>query len=115
MYFPYQSCFYSPTDAQLIVLKTILKFTLKQLPTCFRAVTPSSGRALFLKTILKFTLKQLPTCFGAVTPSSGRALFMLAKVTVVKITNSLLPNSATYTHQEGPTNIRVYAVTSPLN
>jgi hypothetical protein len=41
---------------------------------------------IVLKTILKFTLKQLPTCFGAGTPSSGSALFMLAKVTVVKIT-----------------------------
>jgi len=29
--------------------------------------------------ILKFTLKQLPTYFGAVTPSSGSALFVLAK------------------------------------
>ena len=38
-----------------------------------------------------------PTCFGAVTPSSGSALFVLAKVT--------LPNSATYIHQQGPTNI----------
>ena len=38
---------YSPTNAKVIVLKTILKFTLKQLPTCFGVtVTPSSGSAL---------------------------------------------------------------------
>jgi len=46
---------------------------------------------IVLRTILKFTfkfkLKQLPTCFGAF-PKLG-----------------LLPNSATYTHRQGPTNI----------
>jgi hypothetical protein len=51
---------YSPTEAPVIVLKLILKFTLKQL----RHVSVLS-----------------------VTPSSGSALFVLAKVTVVKIAN----------------------------
>jgi len=43
--------YYSPTNAQVIVLKPILKFAMA------------------------------PTCFGAVTPSSGSSLFVLAKVT----------------------------------
>jgi hypothetical protein len=51
--------FYSPTEAQLIVLKNIIK--------------------IYIKTA--------PTCFCAVTPSSGGALFLLAKVTVIKIIN----------------------------
>jgi hypothetical protein len=51
--------FYSPTDAQLDNIKNSFK--------------------IYIKTPL--------TCFGAVTPSSGSALFVLAKVTVVKITN----------------------------
>ena len=38
-----------------------------------------------LKLTLKLILKQLPTCFGAVTPSSGSALLVVAKATVVKI------------------------------
>ena len=38
---------YSPTDAQLNCLKTVLKFTLKR-ATCFGAVTPSSGSVLFV-------------------------------------------------------------------
>jgi hypothetical protein len=42
---------------------------------------------IVLKTILKFTLKQLPACFGAVTPSSGSAIYEPAKVTVVKTAN----------------------------
>jgi hypothetical protein len=54
--------FYSPTDAQVNCLKTILKFT------------------------LKLTLKQLLHA-SVQSPSSGSALFELAKVTVVKIIN----------------------------
>jgi hypothetical protein len=53
--------FYSPTNAQVIVLKK--------------------------KNYIKIYIKIVPTCFGAVTPSSGSALFVLAKVTVVKILN----------------------------
>jgi hypothetical protein len=53
---------YSRTDAQVIVLKTILKFA------------------------LKFTLKQLRHV-SVQSPSSGSALLELAKVTVVKINN----------------------------
>ena len=37
--------FYSPNDAQVTVLKTIVIYT-KIAPTCFDAVTPSSGSAL---------------------------------------------------------------------
>ena len=42
-----QSFIYSPTDALVSCLKkTVLKFTLKHLQTCFGVtVTPSSGRA----------------------------------------------------------------------
>jgi len=58
----YQSFFYSPTDVQVIVLKTILKFT------------------------LKLTSQQLQHA-SVQSPSSGSALFELAKVTVVKIIN----------------------------
>jgi len=46
-------------------------------------------QSVVLKTILKFTFKQIAlTCFGVtVTPSSGGALIVLTKVTVVKIAN----------------------------
>jgi len=37
---------YSPMKAQVIVLKIILKFTIKIAPTCSGAVTPSSGSSL---------------------------------------------------------------------
>jgi len=47
--------------------------------------SPTNAQVMVLKTVFKFTLKTAPTCFGAVTPSSGSALFVLAKVTVVKI------------------------------
>jgi hypothetical protein len=50
--------FYSPTNAQVTVLKN---------------------------SNIKIYSKIAPTCVGAVTPSSGSALFMLAKVTLVKI------------------------------
>jgi hypothetical protein len=39
------------------------------------------------KIYIKIDIKTAPTCFGAVTPSSGSALLMVAKVTVVKISN----------------------------
>ena len=52
--------FYSPTNAQVTVLK---------------------------KNSIKIYIKIVPTCFGAVTSSSRRALFVLAKVTLVKIVN----------------------------
>jgi hypothetical protein len=55
--------FYSPTDAQVSCLKNNFKI------------------------YIKIDITIAPTCFGAVTPSSGRAILMLAKVTVVKITN----------------------------
>jgi hypothetical protein len=35
--------FYSPIAAQVIVLKTTLKYYIKTAPTCFGAVTPSSS------------------------------------------------------------------------
>ena len=44
--------------------------------------SPTNALVIFLKTILKFTLKKAPTSFGAVTPSSGSSLFVLAKVTL---------------------------------
>jgi len=69
-YFTYIPCililskfFYSPTDAQVNCLKNNFKI------------------------YTKIDIKTAPTCFGAVTPSSGSALLVLAKVTVVKITN----------------------------
>jgi hypothetical protein len=44
-------------------------------------------KLIVLKTILKFTLKTAPIYFDAVTPSSGRALLALAKVADVKMAN----------------------------
>jgi len=55
--------FYSPTDAQVNCLKNSFKV------------------------YIKINIRIAQTCFGAVTPLSGSALLMLAKVTVVKITN----------------------------
>jgi hypothetical protein len=55
--------FYSRTDAQVNCLKNSFKV------------------------YIKINIRIAPTCFGAVTPSSGSALLILAKVTVVKITN----------------------------
>jgi hypothetical protein len=46
--------YYSPTNAQVIVLKTILKIYIKIAATCFGAVTPTSGSALFV--LAKVTL-----------------------------------------------------------
>jgi len=40
--------FYSPTTAQVIVLKNNIKIYIKIAPTCFATVTPSSGSALFV-------------------------------------------------------------------
>jgi len=39
------------------------------------------------KIYIKINIKTTATCFGAVTPSLGSALLVLAKVTVVKISN----------------------------
>ena len=47
--------------------------------------TPTNAQVIFLKSNIKIYIKMSPTCFGAVTSSSGSALFVLAKVTVVKI------------------------------
>jgi hypothetical protein len=60
--FPYQSFFYSRTDAQVNCLKKNFKI------------------------YIKIDTKTAPTYFGAITPSSGSALLVLAKVTVLKIT-----------------------------
>ena len=49
--------------------------------------SPTNAQVIVLKNSIKINIKTAPTCFGAVTPSSGRALFMLAKVTLVKIVN----------------------------
>jgi hypothetical protein len=49
--------------------------------------SPTSAQVIVLKTILKFALKIAPTRFGAVTPSSGKSFSVLTKVTVVKIAN----------------------------
>ena len=46
--------------------------------------SPSNAQVIFLKSNIKIYIKLAPTCFGAVTPSSGSALFVLAKVTFVK-------------------------------
>jgi len=59
------------------------------LPKFFHS--PTDAQVNFLKNYFniynKINIKTAPTCFGAVTPSSGSALLVLAKVTVVKITN----------------------------
>jgi len=46
--------FYSPTNAQVIVLKHNIKIYIKIAPTCFGAVTPSSGSSLSV--VVKVTL-----------------------------------------------------------
>ena len=50
-----------------------------------------------IKIYIKIYIKTAPTCFCAVTPSSGSAILETSG-------SSLLPNSATYAHQQGPTN-----------
>jgi hypothetical protein len=47
--------------------------------------SPTNAQVIVLKSILKCTLKTAPTRFGAVTPSSGNPFSVLAKVTVVKL------------------------------
>jgi hypothetical protein len=49
--------------------------------------SPTNAQVIVLKNNIKIYIKIAPTCLGAVTPSSGSALFMLVKVTVVKIVN----------------------------
>jgi len=47
--------YYSPTNAQVIVLKNSIKIYIKIALTCFGAVTPSSGSALSM-------LAEVPLC-----------------------------------------------------
>jgi hypothetical protein len=49
--------------------------------------SPTNAQVIVLKNYIKIYIKIAPTCFGAVTPSSRSTLFVLAKVTVVKIVN----------------------------
>ena len=49
--------FYSPTNAQVIVLKNNIKIYIKIAPTCFGAVTPSSGSALYVLAKVTLLLK----------------------------------------------------------
>jgi hypothetical protein len=55
--------------------------------------SPPNAQVIVLKSVLKFTLKYLRLFFGIVTPSSGRALFVLTKVTLVKIVKWCVINS----------------------
>jgi hypothetical protein len=48
--------YYSPTSAQVICLKKIIKIYIKMAPTCFCAVTPSSGSSLFMLAKVKLYL-----------------------------------------------------------
>ena len=45
----------------------------------------TNAQVTVLKNIIKIYTKIAPTCFGVDTPSSESALFVLAKVTLVKI------------------------------
>ena len=47
--------------------------------------SPTNAQVIVLENNIKIYIKRTPTCFGAVTPSSGSALSVLAKVTLVKI------------------------------
>jgi len=47
--------------------------------------SPTNAQVIVLKKNIKIYIKTAPTCFSAVAPSSGSALLVLAKVTVVKI------------------------------
>jgi len=44
--------------------------------------SPTNAQVIILKNNIKIYIKIAPTCFGAVTPSSGSALFVLARVTL---------------------------------
>ena len=52
------SVFYSPTNAQVIVLKNNIKIYIKIALTCFGTVTPSSGSALFANECTSDCLKK---------------------------------------------------------
>jgi hypothetical protein len=52
--------------------------------------SPTNAQVSVLKSNIKIYIKIDPTCFGAITPSSGSALFVLAKVTLVKIVNYVI-------------------------
>ena len=47
--------------------------------------SPTNAQVIVLKSDIKIYIKIAPTCLSAVTPSSGSELFVLAKVVVVKI------------------------------
>jgi hypothetical protein len=49
--------------------------------------SPTNAQVIVLKNGIKIYVKIALTCFGAVAPSSGSLLFVLAKVTLVKIVN----------------------------
>jgi hypothetical protein len=90
--------FYSPTNAQMIVLKTTLKFTLKQLRhVSVLSVTPSSGSVLFV--LAKVTLSKIAN-YG--TSVCGDVAGYISGSLLVR--SSLLPNSATYIHQASMNN-----------
>ena len=71
--------FYSPTNAQVIVLKNNIKIYIKIAPTCSGAVTPSSGSALFV--LAKVTLVKM--------------LLILTGVTLTSINNAVPEGGAT--------------------
>jgi len=47
--------------------------------------SPTNAQVIVLKNNIKIYIKIALTCFGAVTPPSGSALTMLAKVTLVNL------------------------------
>jgi hypothetical protein len=49
--------------------------------------SPTNAQVSVLKNNIEIYIKKAPTCFGAVKPSSGSALSVLAKVTPVKTAN----------------------------
>jgi hypothetical protein len=44
--------------------------------------SPTNAQVIVLKNNIEIYIKMTPTCFGAVTSSSGISLSMLAKVTL---------------------------------
>jgi hypothetical protein len=49
--------------------------------------SPTNAQVIVLRNNIKIYITTAPTCFGAVTPSSGSTLLVLAKLTLVKIVN----------------------------
>ena len=124
----YQSFIYSPTDAPVSSvkknnIKMYIKIYITTAPTCFGAVTPSSGSALLIflycktqninQQLYRTHLKCVHYCNGMWRRTRNSINSRLDDI-IDTLYQSLIPNSATYTHQQGSINTCSHITTRGL-